>query len=127
MPKTPLRSIEGIVVSKLKVDTGANKLTAEKSPGESGTANCGALSNDRAVTDGASSLVQGIAKNGQENNRCNNRLQSEEVLDFGVRNAEERQLKQEVQQKSYHSLGVNTLIVRYVIRDVLVARPDGSQ
>ncbi len=35
------------------------------------------------MTDGAASLVQRGTENGQENDRCNNTLETEEILDLG--------------------------------------------
>ena len=119
---------------------------AEESPGESRAAEGGALGDDCAVADSAASFVQGRAKDGQEDYRCNDRLEHEEVLNLDsvsqvlraeqgliaesylrVRNAQERKLEQEIEQKSNHSSCRDTLAGGYSVVDVGKARPDGCE
>lgn len=102
-------------------------LTGEEGPSEDRTAHGRALVDDTASAQGASGFVQGITKDRQENHGCNDRLESEEVLDLGIRNAQEGKLEQKVKQEAKHSLGVDALISGYGIWDVLVAWPDGCK
>jgi len=57
---------------------------------------------DRAAADGAAGSVQSRAEDCQEDNRSNDGFEREEVLDFRVRDAKERELQQEVKQESKH-------------------------
>ena len=58
-------------------------LTGKKGPREGRTAQSGGLGDDSTISDSAASLVQRGTENGQENDRCNKTLESEEVLDLG--------------------------------------------
>ena len=106
---------------------GRESRTGKEGPGEFGTADRGVSGDAINIGDGATSPAQGVAKNGQENNGCNYTLESKEVLDLGVRDAQEGQLKQEIEQKADHSCSSNALILGNVIGDVFEARPDGCE
>lgn len=81
------------------------------------------MCDDSAVGDGTASFVQCGTEDGQENNWCNNRLESEEVLNLGIWNTQEWELEQKVQYEAAHACSGDTLVVRNVIRDVLEAWP----
>ena len=68
----------------------------EECPCEDRSADLGAASDHLTVADGAASSAQSVAEDGKEHDRSDDRLESEEVLDFRVWNAQEWQLKQEV-------------------------------
>jgi hypothetical protein len=102
-------------------------LTGEECPSEGRTAQFGASGDDLTVADGATSSAQSVAENSQENNWCDNTLEGEEVLNLGVRNAEEGELKQEVEDKSTHSCCGDALAFGNVIGDVGKAWPDGCE
>jgi hypothetical protein len=89
--------------------------------------NSGALSDDGAMANSATSPAQCISENSQENDRCNDTLEGEEVLDLGVRNAQEWKLKEEVQHKATHSCRCNALTLGYVIWNIGEAWPDGCE
>lgn len=44
----------------------------------------GTLGYDSTITDGTASLAQRISKDSKEDNRCDDALEGEEVLDLGV-------------------------------------------
>lgn len=95
--------------------------------------------------------MQGGTENGQEDDRCNKTLEREEILNLGgvshvsrglaaggwdglaatpylgVRDTQEGNLKQEVEQKANHSSCGDTLTVWYFVGDVGKAWPDGSE
>jgi hypothetical protein len=79
------------------------------------------------MADGAAGLVQRAAEYSQENDGCNNTLKGEEVLDLGVRYAQEGKLEQEVEQKAAHSGSGDALAGGDVIGDVSKAWPDGCE
>ena len=79
------------------------------------------------MIDGSASLVQSIAEDGQEYDRCNDTLESEEVLDLGIGDAQEGKLEQEVEQETNHSRRSDALVFGYVIGNVSEARPDGCE
>lgn len=62
-----------------------------------------AFRDDRAVADCAASLVQRGSEDCQEDDRRDDRLEGEEILDLGVWDAQERQLEQEVQEEGDES------------------------
>lgn len=68
----------------------------------------GALGDDFTMANCSTGLVQRRAKDGQEDNGRNDRLEGEEVLDFRVRNTEEGELEQEVKNVSDHSWSCNS-------------------
>jgi hypothetical protein len=108
---------QGGVVTQNTVKVG------EESPCEGGASDSCALCDDSAVGDGTASLVQSGTEDGQENNWCNNRLKSEEILNLGIRNTQEWQLEQEVQYEGAHASSGDTLVFRNVIWNVLKAWP----
>ena len=71
--------------------------------------------------------MQSTSKDSKEDDGCNDRLESKEVLNLGVRNAEEGKLEQKVKQESTHSLGVDTLTGSDMVGNGCIAWPDGSQ
>ncbi len=91
--------------------------------------------------------MQRGTENGQENDRCNKTLESEEILDLGgvsqvheppggglaagsylsIRYAEEGDLKHEVEHKATHSCRGDALASGYSIGDVRKAWPDGCE
>lgn len=60
-------------------------------------------------------------------NRRDDGFECEEVLDFGVRNAEEGQLQQEIQDKTNHSGGADALRYGDVVLDVGEGGPNGCE
>lgn len=59
-------------------------LTAKEGPNQSGTRDCRALGDDCTMTDGAARFGQRVAENGQENDRCNDTLESKEILNLNA-------------------------------------------
>ena len=99
-------------------------LTAKKGPCESRAfRRYSAFGEEGNVWEGATGPAEGVTEYGQENHWRDHTLEGEEVLDFGVRNAEEGKLKQEVEHKATHSGGGNALAGWYVVGDVLKAWP----
>jgi hypothetical protein len=56
--------------------------------------------------------MQRCAKDREEDNRGDDRLEGEEILDFGVWNAEERYLQKKVEQEPDHARSRDTLVFR---------------
>ena len=112
---------QGGVVTQDSIEIG------EKGPSEGRAAYKRWLSDNWTVGDGAAGSAQGITKNGQEDDGCNDTLESEEVLNLGVRDAEEGKLEQEVEHKATHSSGSDTFTFGNVIGDVSKAWPDSCE
>lgn len=85
------------------------------------------ISDDCATADSTASLVQGRSKDGEKDYRGNDGFESKEVLHLCVRNAEERQLQQEVQEKRDEARGRQALAFGYVVWDVLETGPDSCE
>ena len=64
---------------------------------------CSALCDDRAVADGSTGLVQRGAEDCQEDNGRDDRFEPEEILDLSIRNTQEWQLEQKVQEEGNKS------------------------
>jgi hypothetical protein len=102
-------------------------LTAEEGPGEGRAGDGGTLGDDGAVADGTASSAQSVTKDSQEDDWSNDTLEGEEVLDLGVRNAQEGQLEQEVEHEAAHACGRDAFVFGNVIGDVCKAGPDGCE
>lgn len=79
------------------------------------------------MAESAAGPAQRIAEYGQEHDRRNDTLEAEEVLHLGVGNAEERELKQKVEDKAAHARRGDALRLGYVVRNPCKAWPDGRQ
>lgn len=99
-------------------------LTSEEGPCQAGAFQGRGLGDDGAVSDRSASFGQCAAENGQEHYRCNDTLKCEEILDFGVGDAQEGQLEEEVKYESAHSSRGDSFAFGNVIWDVGEARPD---
>ena len=86
-----------------------------------------ALGDDGALADGAAGSAQGVAEDGQEDDGRDDGLETEEVLDLCVGDAEEWDLKEEVEEKGDEAFGVEALAGIDVVGDVLVAGPYGCE
>lgn len=86
-----------------------------------------AIGDNRAVADGATCSAQGIAEDSQEHDWCNDTLESEEVLHFGVWDAQEGQLEQEIEQETDHFVGLDAFVQWDVVGDLREAGPDGCE
>lgn len=99
-------------------------------------------SNDCAVADSTTGSSKRVAEDGEEYNRSNDTLESEEILNLNDRektagkvfrsylcvwDAQEWQLQEEVQQESNHSTGLDTFVIGDVVGDVCKAWPDGCE
>ena len=67
------------------------------------------------------------AEDSQEDDRRNNTLQGEEILNLGVRDAQEWNLEQEVQEETNHAAGSDALTDGDVVGNVGKAGPDGCE
>lgn len=85
------------------------------------------MSDDSAGADSATGLVQRRSEDGQEDDWGNDGLEGEEVLDLGVRNAQERQLEQKVEEKADHASGRNALVEGNMVGNVGVAWPNSRE
>lgn len=74
-----------------------------------------AFGDDGAAANGAPRLVQGVAKDGEENNWRNDGLESEEILDLCVGNAQEGQLEQEVEEECHESGSRKALALGHMV------------
>ena len=120
------------------------QLTSKESPSKGRSVDFDATGDNSAIADCTSSPSQSVAEDREENDRCNYTLESEEVLDlnlvshqcenrtykktyFGIRDTQEGQLKQKVQQEPHHSRCGNSLVLRDVVGDPGKTWPDGCE
>lgn len=83
----------GDIETESRVVTKDRVQIREECPSKDGAVHCSAFCDNRAVADGPTSLVQGGAEDCQKDDGCDDRFETEEVLNLGVRDTQEWQLE----------------------------------
>lgn len=96
---------------------GRGILTAKKRPRQHTPTNLRPARDNLTIINIAPRLMQRMPKDCKENNRRNHTLKRKEILHLRVRNAQERQLQEEVQQEPDHPVRRDALVFGDVVRD----------